>query len=236
MSNSSGHVSLSFSCINTPISHAVVLFRSVSCPPPHTHTHSFHLPRSVLTQTHTGTQGITHLHTCVSTWSLNKSPRFHISLIYGLNLSTNSVQSRRKQETTTPNSQFSVSRHLVILLSQLGGKKLPPVAAVALSSRSSCYCSSPTIANSFQLLPWCLSFPPLFGGASSKAEPRCVIVCHCRITALAQRTCQRHGGGDLHDMRSVLPLSLNPSTRKTTSLYLRPKLLSGILSCQISFI
>lgn len=88
---------------------------------------------------------------------------------------------------------------------------------------------------------------PLCWGLPRKAEPGCDIVCHCGITALAsrQKTCRRHGGGDLRCTRSVLPRGSQTLQRGKKNRFterkrnsVNPKLIlsSKIASCQISLI
>lgn len=144
---------------------------AISCctPPPHPPKKPSSSPSA-----HTRTRQIAHFNTCVSTWSLNKPPQPHIILIYGLNLSMNSVQPRGKQETTTANSQspatLSYFHHRRV-------EKQLPVASITLliSLLSNCYY---LYVSSF------FFGSPVFV-ASSEAEPSCDIVSHCGITSLA---------------------------------------------------
>lgn len=103
-------VSLQLPYANIPIIHPAVVFWA-TVPP---------LPSAL----HPQKAMCSHFHTYVSTQSLNKSPQPHISLIYCFNLGMNSVQWRGKQETTTPNLQFRVPCHFVILSSQGRKKKV----------------------------------------------------------------------------------------------------------------
>lgn len=140
----------------------------------------------------------------MSTGSLDKSPQSHISLIYCLNLSMNSVQPRGKQRdnynlTRTSTSPVTLSYfHHGVGRDGGGGRReeggeglhllqqslSPPVALSLPPPLLSQHLPSPF---NYRVLFPSLPAVPFFVGASSQAEPSCDIVCHCGITALASR-------------------------------------------------
>lgn len=141
----------------------------------------------------------------MSTGSLDKSPQSHISLIYCLNLSMNSVQPRGKQRdnynlTRTSTSPVTLSYfHHGVGRDGGGGRReeggeglhllqqsLSPPVALSLPPPPSSPNISPLLSITAFSFRAFLPSPSLWG-LPLRQSPSCDIVCHCGITALASR-------------------------------------------------